>query len=638
MEEKFIQETRRQIEALITDSNDWKLYCKRGEAYYYLGYLSRAEQDYLNAIEDFSKAIQLSGLTELHALRGTTYYDMGTVYHDQGNIDQAEHFFRMAIEDTSKVILSNKATEGTYYVRGAAYRSIDRMKNKLEYSKNGLHDYSKAINYGYKKNDIYFKRGRTYLVFEEYNKADLDYFSGLHIQLNSQEIVTTEFIDYFEKYPYSYKLFIDYCASKGKNVNIYYYTYTRIINEIYDFLVILEHMQFDAENADISKDVSIRKASILIFYLDGFYTTFKILDEQDIEEMSAQEIYYYYLSSQKFSIDSIRNIGIESIIEEIESRYALSDLDKYYLGQIYYMRSYEDIDEEIKNKCKEKAKELFNTSKTIIWSKAMLGVLDDSTNYNDEVIDYINSNCNQYKEISIEYNQIPINSAGNQKKNVVAWSDGFWMQFENYYHLQEISITNSSCLFVNPIQKVFSLPLEDLKNIEKEIYENDGNKIFEEISKRIAIKPLSQEEEDIFNDLKIKNEMLECGDFEEFAQIKIEDTKYRKEQILVLLRYLALNDKIDKKTYLTLLIYHILYRGEEKEYNDIRKYVDLSMAIISTIVFSPIFVKVIVPVITHLMQKRGSKVSYSKLKREMWIVMNNMYGSIDISKVDILKM
>jgi tetratricopeptide (TPR) repeat protein len=86
----------------VTDHN-WLAYNNRGIAYAGLG-------NYRQAIEDFSREIEIMG-------RANAYYNRGHAYYDLGN-------YRKAIEDYNKAIEIKPDYEDAYINRGAAYARL----------------------------------------------------------------------------------------------------------------------------------------------------------------------------------------------------------------------------------------------------------------------------------------------------------------------------------------------------------------------------------------------------------------------------------------------------------------------------------------------------------------------------------
>ena len=129
-------------------------YITRGIAYGELG-------NYRQAIENFKKAIELNPeLTE-------AYYNRGLAYGSLGN-------HRQAIEDYSKAIELNPKDEGTYNNRGATYGSLGNYRQAIE-------DYNRAIELNPKLTKAYYNRSITYYRLGKYDQSIKDYNKAIEL-------------------------------------------------------------------------------------------------------------------------------------------------------------------------------------------------------------------------------------------------------------------------------------------------------------------------------------------------------------------------------------------------------------------------------------------------------------------------
>lgn len=446
-----------------------------------------------------------------------------------------------------------------------------------------------------------------------------------------------EVIDEMENTPHNYKLLAELYASKGVNVSPYFFTYTRNTSLLYDFLLFLDYMKFNAMELSISDGYSIGSAAILTYYLGGCLTSYRLLDDQDTDELSVQELYYYYRSALDFSKVSVRDIGIAGIIEEIDNRPALSDTDKYYLAQIYYLRA---MDEE-GDIFITKARELFEESMSVIWSKAMIDVIDGVSKYQKDIERCIDTHCKEYKEIDIA--------------NIDTYE--FWLQFNDFYHFREVNHTKPNflpkCLFYDDIWNVFQLSgdkeeiadngedtvlITDREKLERAIYQEKGYKSLDTIADNMPISQLSRKE---FNFIKAKvlgdkNE-LNVENPEGFAQAFLDKDAYENEEKQILLRYLLQEQKIDKKQYTSLLLYHVIREGIVTEYGNIGKLFELSASIIKSITPIVSFSKYIEEGLKKILSSADKDTNYYDFKDEIWKTVNNMYGHLELKDVDLLK-
>ena len=108
-----------------------------------------------------------------HALKvadnnGLAYYNRGMAYHVLGN-------YRQAIDDYSKMIEIKPFYEDAYNNRGIAYKSLGNYKQAID-------DYSKAIKIKPDFADAYNNRGNAYKSVGNYKQAIDDYSKAIEIK------------------------------------------------------------------------------------------------------------------------------------------------------------------------------------------------------------------------------------------------------------------------------------------------------------------------------------------------------------------------------------------------------------------------------------------------------------------------
>ena len=130
-------------------------------AEFYAGFTYQNEQNYLKAIEHYSKAIKLNPR-------------LSGVYNNRGNIYSSNGEFDRAIKDYNKAIELNPEFAEIYNNRGAAYDSNGELDHAIA-------DYDKAIELNPKYAEIYNNRGATYSRKGEFDHAIADYDKAIEL-------------------------------------------------------------------------------------------------------------------------------------------------------------------------------------------------------------------------------------------------------------------------------------------------------------------------------------------------------------------------------------------------------------------------------------------------------------------------
>ena len=125
------------------------------EKYYRSGVKARQRGQYLEAIEDFNKAINLK------PDYADAYYDRGYTYHRKDE-------YKQAIEDFNKVINLKPDYADAYFFRSHAYITQGRHDEAIQ-------DLDKVIELSPNDVNAYFLRGHDYILQGKYNEAIQDF-------------------------------------------------------------------------------------------------------------------------------------------------------------------------------------------------------------------------------------------------------------------------------------------------------------------------------------------------------------------------------------------------------------------------------------------------------------------------------
>lgn len=157
----FIQAIDDYSKAIKLNSKHVKAYYNRGNSYGKQGKLS-------DAIEDYKKAVAINPqYTE-------AYYNMGNTYEKQGNLEEAIMSYTKALE-------TNPKYSAAYCNRGNVHQAQGNLQQALD-------DYSKAIEINpsfagvySNRGNVYFAQGNTEKAITDYNKAiDLNPHAGFY--------------------------------------------------------------------------------------------------------------------------------------------------------------------------------------------------------------------------------------------------------------------------------------------------------------------------------------------------------------------------------------------------------------------------------------------------------------------------
>ena len=130
-------------------------------AEFYAGFTYQNEQNYLKAIEHYSKAIKLNPR-------------LSGVYNNRGNIYSSNGEFDRAIKDYNKAIELNPEFAEIYNNRGAAYDSNGELDHAIA-------DYDKAIKLNPEFAKAYYNRGAACSSNGEFDRAIADYDKAIEL-------------------------------------------------------------------------------------------------------------------------------------------------------------------------------------------------------------------------------------------------------------------------------------------------------------------------------------------------------------------------------------------------------------------------------------------------------------------------
>ena len=109
-------------------------------------------------------------------------------YFDRGVSNNNSKQYIKAIEDFTKAIELNPYRADTYFNRGLVYQGLEQYALGLEQYTNAIEDFTKAIELYPDRADAYFNRGLVYQDLEQYIKAINDYTKA--IRLNPYDTAT----------------------------------------------------------------------------------------------------------------------------------------------------------------------------------------------------------------------------------------------------------------------------------------------------------------------------------------------------------------------------------------------------------------------------------------------------------------
>ena len=339
--------------------------------------------------------------------------------------------------------------------------------------------------------------------------------------------------------------------------------------QLYDFLLVFKYLEYSQIKLFSPQTDFLRIIPILIYHLKGCVTAYRLfderLDDEDTYQLTAQEYYYYIRSAFHFCKECKREMGVDSIIDDainkLSARTDLNEEDYYYLGLIHYLQILEfELDGSDKKALEGKALSCFNKSKGIIWSKAMVELMEHDT-YSDEIKGYIQEHCNLQREIDIS----PLLS-GNASE--------FLHQFDDYLHFQEITgiwpYLVSSVKYSEPIWEVFSLNERNSETLKNMLQKKSVDEIFQEVveeKKKEGIQELAQEETEeiendntlsIFKSLSDKKKLINL-----FLEVTISSDRKNKDALFdKLRRYIYHDGKITLEEYLLLGYYYDSFKGD----------------------------------------------------------------------------
>jgi len=146
--------------------------------FYTRGYAYAELNKYEQAIEDFSKAI------ELNPALAVAYYDRGNAYADLNKYERA-------IKDYEKAIELNPDFAEAYNNRGNAYMELNKYEQAIK-------DYDKAIELNPNEAVAYYNRGVAYANLNEHERAIEDFSKAIELNPDFAEAYNNRGVAYAE--------------------------------------------------------------------------------------------------------------------------------------------------------------------------------------------------------------------------------------------------------------------------------------------------------------------------------------------------------------------------------------------------------------------------------------------------------
>ncbi len=138
------------------------------ENYYRLGNYERINGNYSDAVEYYTKAIELNPDYEAaYNCRGIAYWGLKN--------------YKDSIKDYSKCIELDSQNYITYYNQGISYDDLSKIEEKKENLKKAIENYSKSIELNPEYADVYNNRGNSYSDLGEKRKAIEDYNKAIEL-------------------------------------------------------------------------------------------------------------------------------------------------------------------------------------------------------------------------------------------------------------------------------------------------------------------------------------------------------------------------------------------------------------------------------------------------------------------------
>ncbi len=138
------------------------------ENYYRLGNYERINGNYSDAVEYYTKAIELNPDYEAaYNCRGVAYWGLKN--------------YKDSIQDYSKCIELDPQNYITYYNQGISYADLSKIEEKKENLKKAIESYSKSIELNPEYAEVYNNRGNSYSDLGEKRKAIEDYNKAIEL-------------------------------------------------------------------------------------------------------------------------------------------------------------------------------------------------------------------------------------------------------------------------------------------------------------------------------------------------------------------------------------------------------------------------------------------------------------------------
>lgn len=328
------------------------------------------------------------------------YSQKGMIFTRLGQYDIAINNITNAIG--KKMFVGAQTTSLRYCLRACLYMKLDKFEL-------AINDLNKSIEI---HPSFYFAllcRGCfLYSKFGLNNTAISDFYTYFYHCIKNQDVShLTELIPMLHEQPYSLATIAKMLHTD--NLNLLLNLYDDSIAQIEDFILLTTYYNSSVQKTFIGNN------AILLYYLKGYVQSYiifdEIIDNGDVchNLITAQEYFYYSTLASELNLE-FKAIWNDSITK-ITSRNNLSDIDYYYLGQLYLL-----------NGQKSESIDSFTKSKGYIFSQLMLCVLNKKRVHKsivDEIIGKLNTIVN---------------------KNIIPNSPQYFETFHDFINLRECQI------------------------------------------------------------------------------------------------------------------------------------------------------------------------------------------------------
>ena len=271
------------------------VFSQTAKEYFDMGDSKYDLEDYIGAIKDYSKAIEINP-------------NFADAYYNRGNAKSTE---KGAIADYSKAIGINPNYADAYHKRGIA-------KLDLEDYEGAIADLSKAIEFNPDDADAYHVRGMAKLALEDYREAIADFTKAIEINPDDEWAYLRRGL--------AKSSFEDYEGS---------------IQDLNEAIIMFDQMDFSNDDREVGLSLAhlvrgLAKVSIDKFACADFIAVkghSKILRKYDSYNKT-------FLEAQNMMYEASKDLTIESKFDEKLKKYLLKTPDKLFLRTAKKMCKY----------------------------------------------------------------------------------------------------------------------------------------------------------------------------------------------------------------------------------------------------------------------------------------------------------